>query len=213
MIHDGYTIQESGFFVRPLSHQLVDRIELLIERGEWDEVDAILWRSPWFLGDIDELSDSVRDQLLKLMISFDLSDSQNNLIEGLVIKLTRPFLDRRSCDLCKQYLFDTDTDRPSMRGSEPILRESHFVLACDTHEGCPKGHHSNPVKLSKINEQAWQHFLDWRVVGLTDTQRACPVLRSNWSIMQNLVEQYGIPQVLVEANQRTDLKKSLTDDG
>ena len=111
----------------------------------------------------------------------------------MVIKLVRPLLDRRSCDLCKKFLFDTDTDRPSMRGNEPILRESHFALACDTHEGCPKGHYSNPVKLTERNEQAWQHFLDWRVVGLTDAQKACPVLRGNWDIMQELVDKHGIP--------------------
>ena len=135
MIEDGYTIQESGFFVRPLSGQLIDRIKLFIEKEEWDEVDTILWRSPWFLGDIDDLSDSIRNRLLELMIDFDLDAAQKNLKEGLVIKLTRPLLDRRSCDLCKQYLFDVDTDRPSMRGDEPIPRESHFVLACDTHAG------------------------------------------------------------------------------
>ena len=72
MIQDGYTIKESGFFVRPLSNQLIGDIKLLIEKEKWDEVDEMLWRSPWFGGDISDLSDSVRDQLLTLMISFDL---------------------------------------------------------------------------------------------------------------------------------------------
>ena len=67
MIEDGYTIQESGFFVRPLSGQLIDRIKLFIEKEEWDEVDTILWRSPWFLGDIDDLSDSIRNRLCFLI--------------------------------------------------------------------------------------------------------------------------------------------------
>lgn len=200
MIQDGFTIRKSGFFVRPLSNQVADQIKLLIEKEEWEEVDAMLWQPPWFLGDASGLPDSVRNQLLTLMIGFDVDASQKNLTEGLVIKLTRPLLDKRSCDLCKQFLFDADTDYLSTRGDEPIPREPHFALACDTHEGCLKGHHSNPVKLTERNKKAWQHFLDWRVVGLTDIQKSCPILRGNWRIMQELVEQHGIPRLLNESN-------------
>ena len=196
MIQDGYTIQKAnGVFIRPLSHQGADRIRLLIESNAWDEIDETLWNPPSFFGDAQSLSDSDRMQLLQSMITFDLDAAQKNLTEGLLIRLTRPLLEKRSCNFCKEFLFDSETDLLSMRGSDPIRRKPHFVLACDTHEGCPKGHHSNPVMLTRENEQAWQHFLDWRAVGLTDSHKNCPVLRSNWSIMQGLVDRYGIPRL------------------
>jgi len=193
MIDDGYTFREAGCLVRPLTASLISKVSAFIEQGKWFKIDKLLWRAPWFIGDADKLTEDDKNTLVSVMVGFDLEKSQADLKKAVLLKITRPLLANRSCDTCKQFLFDTDTDKPYLRdGYKMVKRESHIVLPCDTREGCPKGHHSDPIHLSEINEKAWNHYLDWRAVGLTDFQRSCPVLRGNWRIMDKLAKKHGI---------------------
>jgi len=195
-IQDGYTFSYKDWHCRPLAEfgKVIAREHY--QKNDWDSLDAFLWTAPHFIGDETTLKDNDKTALFSLMVDTPMEYMERNLRESVKLELTNPLLAKRSCNSCKKWWFDSDTNLISMRDdSTPILRPETSVLPCDTHEGCPKGHHTNPIQFNRINRLVWKHYLEWSRVGLNDNDKLCPVLRRNWRIIGTLVDAHGLPEI------------------
>jgi len=196
MIEDGYTFKYKDWYCRPLSDFGREIARSHYESSDWGKLDSFLWTTPHFYGDETTLSSGDKASLFTLMVETPLRRMQRDLAACVRIELTNPLLAMRTCNSCRKWWFDPETQLISMRADDtPLLRPKHVVVPCETNEGCPKGHYNDPIEFSEQNRQAWRHYLEWHSVGLPESDRKCPVLRRNWRIISRLVDKYGIPEL------------------
>ena len=194
MIDDGYTYRYERFGYRKLVAEDRAKVRSLVNANSWEELDSFLWQPPRFFG--ESPSEEDRNALFaRMMTNPDERVETENLKQSVHLMLTKPLLALRSCDLCQRWWFDEDTGSISRNEQGPILRPSHAKVSCETHSGCEKGTHENPIHFTAENKKAWEHYLMRRHSGLTDTERSCPIIQRNWRVIGNLVETHGIPNI------------------
>jgi len=194
MIDDGYTYRYQGYWYRKLVREDRAIVTSLVKEESWEELDLFLWHPPRFFGGTPNEDD--RNFLFARMMSNpDERAETENLKRCVELMLTKPLLAHRSCDLCQRWWFDEDTGAIARNEQGPILRPSHAKVSCETHSGCEKGTHENPIQFTAENKKAWEHYLNFRHSGLTDTERSCPIIQRNWRVIGTLVEKHGIPEV------------------
>lgn len=188
-------MQHGEWHCRPLARFGREIAQKHVESKDWSALDSFLWNAPHFTGDESKLTEDDKSAMFSLMIESPLAAMRAELSRGLELELSNPMLSQRTCSACRKWWFDPDTHLISMNSEGPILRPSNSALMCETNEGCPKGHHSNPIRLGEANQKAWRYYLEWSSVGLPETAKMCPVLRGNWRIIQRLVDTHGIPEI------------------
>ena len=104
-----------------------------------------------------------------------------------MLLLRHPKLAKRSCEICKEYLFDEDTRLISLgRDNQPERRKDYggdlvCPPMCKTPKGCPKGTPENLLTLNKINEQCYEHYQECVAVNQFPDD---PVVRRNAAIIR-----------------------------
>ncbi|MCP4507628.1 MAG: hypothetical protein GY826_14715 [Fuerstiella sp.] len=194
MIDDGYTIEWNGYQYRSLIGEGRTVVRQYVDNNGWEGLHSFLWKEPHLFGPWPKETD--RTELFARMMEDTSVEDVENLLAGITLLLTDPLLGLRSCAACKDWWFNQETGLVVLDDEDKPKRRKSFVpLACEDTIGCAKGHHSEPLELSEKNQKAWSHFLEWRHVGLPESARNCPIVRRNWKLMGNLVEQHGLPDI------------------
>lgn len=72
----------------------------------------------------------------------------------------------RDCQHCLKWQYDENTGRV---GRNPTTRKAMLRYSkplCQTDWGCVKGTPENPIGFSKQNQQAFEHYLECKEVGI-----------------------------------------------
>ena len=117
----------------------------------------------------------------------------DNLKSGIRLLLSQPRLAIRPCSLCQKYWFDEDTGTIVEIGGQKLLRPDHALTKCQTEFGCAKGTPENPKSFNTRNQQAFDHWMQWRSVGCPDPQDA--IIRRNWMWFESLKEHHGLREI------------------
>jgi len=195
MIDDGYTFHYKDFFFRPLARFGREVAKEHFDRRNWAGLGAFLWNPPHFIGSDEDIDEEDQKYIFSVMMDYDTESNFRNLERGVSLILRNPRLAMRTCAACKKWWFDHDTGLVSRNENGLLLRPAGTVLPCETREGCEKGHFDNPLELNSVNSLVWQHYREWKAVGLTDEAKSCPIVRRNWAIIDRLVEQHGFPSI------------------
>jgi hypothetical protein len=186
MIYDGYTIRFSDYAIRPVAQfgRMIAR-EYLDSRA-FDGLEKFLWGKPHFIGDATKLTLEEKLACSTLMLESDCEGNYENLVEFFSRFRDHPLLMMRPCTMCHKYWFDQETGEVVTRGDKPALRPDYSVVSCETHSGCIKGHHEDPITLSPVNQQVVRHFLQYVSAGPPDLERSCPIVQRNWSLLKGI---------------------------
>lgn len=105
--------------------------------------------------------------------------------------MCHPALLGRSCDDCIQWMYDETTGRRMTRLGKPIPRGAG-PTPCETCPKCPAGEPATPAtgRTSELSEKNWralEHFIATRHDGLTEVEKADPIVRKHRKILENLL--------------------------
>lgn len=131
----------------------------------------------------------------------------DNLKSGMRLMLTNPRLAIRPCSLCQAWWFDEDTGCIVQVGDQKLKRPAHAVTACQTERGCSRGSPDNLKAFNERNQQAFDHWMQWRSVGCPAPQDA--ILRRNWMWFESLKENHGLRESRTRLPQSKDRRGSL----
>ncbi len=102
----------------------------------------------------------------------------------------------RSCDDCEKYVYDDTPEklgRRSLHLSEPLLRCPGSRTPCHM---CPKIPPDRPrrrefaVELSERSWRVYQHYLEAKAVGFTETEKADPIVRLHAGIIRGIEDRF-----------------------
>lgn len=169
MILDGYTVPVKNLgLVRPMT--VATRtlaLKVLEAESDWDEEDyKDLLLGIIFSRLVDTTSDSriavsmlIEDEegfddAFRIIIGKDQDEhSDLELFRKTVsVHLRYPRILSFPCDTCRKWV-----SNPLKGTHRNYQREAEDVLLCETREGCPKGHHSNPLEWDRRHWQAYQY--------------------------------------------------------
>jgi hypothetical protein len=194
LIDDGYSERHGEYLIRRLvkSERMILQ-RLLQERRTW-EAEKFLFKSGRVTSIIGEEvipEESEKQALAEALVTWPTEEAELlNLRQSVALLLKTPLLGLRSCEMCKRWWFDPDTNKIVRVGTADLLRPPHAPVPCDTDAGCLKGHWSNPLEMSPKNRKAWNHWLEWKYVGCPDPHDA--ILRRNWRWFEALAAHYGL---------------------
>ena len=115
---------------------------------------------------------------------------RKNLISGMRLLLKSPLLAVRPCSVCKEWWFDSDTNKIVQVGGKNLRRPDHALTMCRTERGCDKGTPEDLRSFSFKNQKAFNHWQQWRFVGCP-----CPndaIVRMNWMWFESIRENHGL---------------------
>ena len=174
MILDGYTVPVKNIgLVRPMTIATrVMALKVLEAESNWEEDDYKELLTSIILSRVVSISNDSRmavellledeenfNQAFQTILGKDYDENADiiQLQETVAVHLRYPRLLNFSCDTCRKWVSNPlkGTYRKYARGPEDSL-------LCDTREGCPKGHHSNPLKWLRRHWQAYKYDLQCR---------------------------------------------------
>lgn len=178
MIDDGYTDTVQGIEYRPLLDWRKRWVAERIRRGDWVEVQNLLFGRR-------VLSDSEKSLILTAAMSYREDGDLKNLRWFLELVRDEPLLALRTCSLCRRYWFDEELRKIVTRDGVPLERPRQAKVICETHAGCPKGHWATERRLSERNKRAIWHYCEYRYVGCPDPED--DIVRRNWNLIRATV--------------------------
>lgn len=180
---DGNTHQVCGLQVRTLHESDAYTAATILREQGHDEMEAWLFQEPRVFGDVSQLTDDEKCDVLRAMTAQ--SPDPDRLVAGVRLLINEPELANRSCDTCRKYWFAHDSGTvPADPDGKPMLREPYAPPSCETEVGCLKGHWKEQIALTGTEKQVHDHFLEWRHVGCPLPM--CPVMRANWKILETI---------------------------
>lgn len=183
-LNDGFTTEvTAGVFCRPM---------LWVEKKAWREVAASSTDDGWYrliqhhvYGDLTNLSMEERALIIETVLGYTVKDENRDfqdLSDTVQLHATNPGLSLLNCQTCRTYSTHPDTGAVYFGPSgQPTPLPKGMKVPCETRQGCPKGHWSEPIGLT--NERwltTWKHF--WR------HRFECPLQDELWHRNRMLIE-------------------------
>lgn len=101
-----------------------------------------------------------------------------------------PTVALRDCRHCLAWQYDEDTGQVKERHGKPLRRLGRTPCSLPANKeqramgwttGCPKGHWTQPIELSRRNLKAWGHYLECKATGNFPDD---PIVRQNAGIIR-----------------------------
>lgn len=132
-----------------------------------------------------------------------------NLKSGMRLMITNPLLAMRDCTLCQRWWFDEDTGRITRIGNQNVRRPEHALTACRTSRGCDRGTPEKLLAFNARNQQAFEHWMEYRAVGCPDPSDA--IIRRNWMTFEAMKD-HGLGKVRNRVSRTEDRRRPLLHD-
>ena len=166
LIDDGYTERFGQFRIRRFIESERNQFDELLRYENFNAAKHLLASH---ISDPDGRRISL--ELVPEAIAFAILNNQNeradlaNLQSGMRLMLSNPMLAIRPCEMCLKWWFDNDTNKIVQIGGTNLPRPPHAPTLCQTERGCEKGTPENPKSFNARNQQAFNHWQQWRFVG------------------------------------------------
>jgi len=193
LIDDGYTESFDQFRVRRFISSERRKFDALLKSENFGAARS-LFASHFSDSDGKRISlELVPEPIAALALTNPTEGADiSNLKSGLRLLLSNPLLAIRPCSMCLKWWFDNDTNKIVQIGGQNLLRPDYALPLCQTDKGCQKGTPENPRSFNERNQQAFNHWQQWRHVGCPCPEDA--IVRRNWMWFESIKENHGLRQ-------------------
>lgn len=179
IINDGYTllltIGEHQARFRPLLHwERVHFTEKSKRVGDikstvfacMDRIEYSTFDAEWLEG-VSESNEKLFYRIVQGLMGVGRAKDEvvdaKNLLEGVKLRLTHPYIKSGVCGFCKEHWYDPTRGKLTA----PVESKREGPVPCEV-EGmsCPVGHYLRPKALSPKNEKAYRFHLECQATGI-----------------------------------------------
>ena len=198
LIEDGYTEEIGGFMVRRFLASERKKFNELISRDTEPAEAAARELLARHISDPEgrRVSLSVVPETVAEAAFANPTEREDagNLRSGMRLMLKNPLLAIRTCEVCQKWWFDEETGKVIQIGGQYLTRPEHAETKCRVAaEGCEKGTPEHQLSFSQRNQQAFEHWMQWRAVGCPNPHDA--IVRRNWMWFESMERHYGLRKI------------------